>query len=527
MMPTTVARSGSPGGVGSLGVGTGDAAPEALAVEGFPGVLQAASAFQALASAGTPPVAAEETVSETASDVPGSAVADTDDLVAPPPDLAALLVGLCGTQAAPSSGRAMAAEEGESWGALGLDDARKPLVPVAVRLEGATSSVPASPQEGPPGVAPVQFVERPEPDPGSVAVPVSPVGMVRTDPATPSDDTEPAGPPAPPVPPHVPQLQSTAMRDTPSRVPAGAVAPLAPQAIAPEGAEAEGQPDAYQGAGAPVAAHAAASGGSAAPGTLPPDGRAAGDGHPRHDNPEPMPLRVDPSFGGERPAPAPHAHAATAVAQPDAAGRESGPPESLARLASHPHDAGPDRAAGREMPDAAIRSSQRGGETHEAAVATRLDAPLASRDRVEAAQTPLTQHGVERVVRAVRTSLAHGGMEVRLRLHPDSLGEVRVAVRWEGGLLSAHLEAATPAARDALEGGAQMLRATLQEQGIPLDRLSIAVRADVQSHAQGHRSSSDTDHRAEPGAALRRPERSDEGPAGRTAAPDGRLDIRI
>jgi flagellar hook-length control protein FliK len=92
---------------------------------------------------------------------------------------------------------------------------------------------------------------------------------------------------------------------------------------------------------------------------------------------------------------------------------------------------------------------------------------------------------VDRVVGAVRTSLAHGGMEVRLRLHPESLGEVRVQVRWEGGMVSARLEATTPAARETLEGGAQALRAALQDQGIPVERLSVGIRMDLQARSQG------------------------------------------
>jgi flagellar hook-length control protein FliK len=91
---------------------------------------------------------------------------------------------------------------------------------------------------------------------------------------------------------------------------------------------------------------------------------------------------------------------------------------------------------------------------------------------------------VERVVSAARASLARGGMEIHLRLHPESLGEVRVQVRWDGGTLSARVEAATPAARDALESGAPALRAALQEHGISLDRLSINMRMDSEARSQ-------------------------------------------
>jgi hypothetical protein len=41
------------------------------------------------------------------------------------------------------------------------------------------------------------------------------------------------------------------------------------------------------------------------------------------------------------------------------------------------------------------------------------------------------------------------------------------------------LEAATPAARDVLAGGLETLRMALQDQGVPVDRLEVAVRLDL------------------------------------------------
>jgi flagellar hook-length control protein FliK len=237
--------------------------------------------------------------------------------------------------------------------------------------------------------------------------------------------------------------------------------------------------------------------------------------------------RVEQLTGSESSAATPTARAVTWVEHPPEAKGGSAPPVSLLSPPSRQRHTAPVEAGGREASDAATQSPYRGGEAQEAVVATRPELPSVPRDPAEAFQTPLTQHGVDRVSRAVRASVAHGGMEVRLRLHPDSLGEVRVAVRWEGGLLSARLEAATPAARDALEGGTEALRASLQEQGISLDRLSIAVRTDLQSRSQGHRSWSHPEPWQDHGTTLRQPERSEEAPTGRAGATDGRLDIRI
>jgi hypothetical protein len=138
----------------------------------------------------------------------------------------------------------------------------------------------------------------------------------------------------------------------------------------------------------------------------------------------------------------------------------------------------------------------------------------------------ISQMGMERVLSAARASITHDGLEVRVRLHPEALGEVSVQIRWEGGVLSARLEAATPAARDALENGAHSLRAALQEQGIPVERFTVGVRLDLEARS----------YPQDPGPAPERRPAADPPPSGSTDSPAesakepepvGRLDIRI
>jgi flagellar hook-length control protein FliK len=117
-------------------------------------------------------------------------------------------------------------------------------------------------------------------------------------------------------------------------------------------------------------------------------------------------------------------------------------------------------------------------------------------------------------------------MEVRLRLHPESLGEVRVQVRWENGVLSARLETASSTARDALQSSAPALRDALQEQGIPLEHLTVSIRMDLETRSSsqdpgtqaGQGSPSDP---ASPAQSALRAE-----PEGETV-PAGRVDVRI
>lgn len=184
----------------------------------------------------------------------------------------------------------------------------------------------------------------------------------------------------------------------------------------------------------------------------------------------------------------------------------------------------PDAGRDRRTPDAPARDLARGTERLDAAPAARsAGAPLV-RDVVAPRHEPPTTLNIDRLVAAARVSVARGGMEVRLRLHPEALGEVQVEVRWESGVLSARLEAATPAAREALEGGAQALRTLLQEQGIPVERLSVGLRMDLHARSQERSTPSPSERSGEPAATLVPPAEPE-----RTAEPAaaGRLDVRI
>ncbi len=165
------------------------------------------------------------------------------------------------------------------------------------------------------------------------------------------------------------------------------------------------------------------------------------------------------------------------------------------------------------------------------AAATRLGDTAPVRDfavpRVDhdAPKEILSPAGMDRILSGARVSVSQGGMEVRLRLHPESLGEVRVQVRWEGGMLSARLQAGSTAARDALQAAAPGLHTALREQGIPVEHLSISVRMDLDTHSNsqafGFREPPPAERVVSGGAESARVEpEADHTPA-------GRLDIRI
>jgi flagellar hook-length control protein FliK len=63
--------------------------------------------------------------------------------------------------------------------------------------------------------------------------------------------------------------------------------------------------------------------------------------------------------------------------------------------------------------------------------------------------------------------------DARIRLLPEYLGELSVAIRVEHGSVTAALEASTPSVRHWIESHEPMLRQSLAEQGLHLDRLIV------------------------------------------------------
>jgi hypothetical protein len=150
--------------------------------------------------------------------------------------------------------------------------------------------------------------------------------------------------------------------------------------------------------------------------------------------------------------------------------------------------------------------------------------PIGERFVREAVPVTLSAGSVGRVVEATRAAVSQGGVEVQVRLQPETLGDVRVTVRWEGGTLSARLDVGTLAARDALEGSLQTLRATLHAQGIPVERLDVGMRMDLNGGARERESGQRTAPAAPGLPDLPAPELEEA-----SAAPSrsGRLDVRI
>jgi flagellar hook-length control protein FliK len=80
------------------------------------------------------------------------------------------------------------------------------------------------------------------------------------------------------------------------------------------------------------------------------------------------------------------------------------------------------------------------------------------------------------MVRSVRYMVTHEVSSMKLRLVPESLGEVRVEVIHRGAELSVRLHAVDPVVRDTLEAHAGHLRESLQREGLGVARVEVGTQ---------------------------------------------------
>jgi flagellar hook-length control protein FliK len=84
----------------------------------------------------------------------------------------------------------------------------------------------------------------------------------------------------------------------------------------------------------------------------------------------------------------------------------------------------------------------------------------------------------EQIVRAIRLQWTQGIGEAHLRLSPAHLGEVTIRLRVEHGVVTAWLRGESAMAIERIRAHEAELRAALEEQGLTLDGLDLAVDPD-------------------------------------------------
>jgi flagellar hook-length control protein FliK len=115
---------------------------------------------------------------------------------------------------------------------------------------------------------------------------------------------------------------------------------------------------------------------------------------------------------------------------------------------------------------------------------------------------------LDQVLREIQLQIGDRGSELRVRLVPESLGEVTMQVRLEEGRLTAQIDVTQPSVKTALESGIVQLRVALQQQGIELDRIDIFSSASATPQESGREQSDAMPHRQ---GARRGPEAGEDG----------------
>jgi len=123
-----------------------------------------------------------------------------------------------------------------------------------------------------------------------------------------------------------------------------------------------------------------------------------------------------------------------------------------------------------EMPDAAMIAVQQNNPGPDAA-------PQAAAERTANQTVPVRQI-ITQITEKASAILAHDRSEMVIELKPESLGRLSLKVVTENGIVMAKFVAENSQVQRLLESNMQMLRESLEKQGIVVQDLSVSVRQD-------------------------------------------------
>ena len=89
------------------------------------------------------------------------------------------------------------------------------------------------------------------------------------------------------------------------------------------------------------------------------------------------------------------------------------------------------------------------------------------------AASSLPSPAIAQVDGSVRWMLQNGSQEAQLQLHPESLGQITINLRVEGGEVHARLWVSDPASMQAVQDGRSHLEQSLREQGLQLGSFDL------------------------------------------------------
>ena len=152
--------------------------------------------------------------------------------------------------------------------------------------------------------------------------------------------------------------------------------------------------------------------------------------------------------------------------EPPVARQTEPPPASPQIATTPPENPGSERTAVAAGEADAAMSSQTATEAAARTSASPVGRDMPAQDQIDRVRF------VQRVARAFESVGEHGG-NLHLRLHPPELGSLRLEVAVRNGVMTARLEAETPAAQSLLLDNLPLLRERLAEQNIRIERFDV------------------------------------------------------
>lgn len=98
---------------------------------------------------------------------------------------------------------------------------------------------------------------------------------------------------------------------------------------------------------------------------------------------------------------------------------------------------------------------------------------------------------VEQIVRQIKVNINPQHTSMEMVLTPETLGKINLTVTSKNGIMTAHMVAHSEAAKNAIESELNILKDTLNEQGLKVDKVEVTVAAeqfDFMNDSQMHQS---------------------------------------
>lgn len=104
-----------------------------------------------------------------------------------------------------------------------------------------------------------------------------------------------------------------------------------------------------------------------------------------------------------------------------------------------------------------------------------LDAPVKETSASSVKAQPIAAEVQEKVQAGIKVSVEQGGGEVKMKLNPESLGEVRIKLNVSSGVVRAEITVENPEVKRIIESDSSFLRDSLGSHGLTLDKCVIEV----------------------------------------------------